>query len=158
MAVLDDFLETTRPTDEDSRQAKEASRRLAKFFGPKKQHSNFKFRIQPDGNGEEECVLIPVAVFRLFGDILSEMAKGNAITLIPIHAELTTQQAADLLNVSRPFFIGLLERGDIKFTKVGTHRRIRFEDLMNYKHQREAERRKSMDELTAQAQELDMGY
>ncbi|MGK7956416.1 MAG: excisionase family DNA-binding protein [Crocosphaera sp.] len=91
-------------------------------------------------------------------DFLADHSKGNAITLVPIHAELTTQEAADILNVSRPYLIKLLESGEILFTKVGKHRRIRFEDIMNYKDNIDHKRMEALDELAAQAQELNMGY
>ena len=105
-------------------------------------------------NGDEETVSIPEAAFRLLNGILAEMAKGNAVTLIPVHAELTTQEAADLLKVSRPFLVEQLEKGVIPHRKVGTHRRILFSDLMNYKHTTERRRNEALDELSALDQEL----
>ena len=109
-------------------------------------------------DSSEQEVVTPAAAFHLLVNILSQMAQGNAVTLIPIHAELTTQEAADILNVSRPFLIKLIEVGEILCRKVGRHRRIRFEDLMNYKQQLDSQRMQALDELAAQAQELNMGY
>ena len=86
--------------------------------------------------------------------ILEEMARGNAVTLIPVHAELTTQEAADMLNISRPSVIQLLGEGKIEFRRVGTHRRIRFEALMSYKRRADTDRRAALAELTAYDQEL----
>jgi excisionase family DNA binding protein len=91
-------------------------------------------------------------------DILAYMAEGEAVAIIPQDAELTTQQAADFLNVSRPFFVKLLEEGKLEFHKVGSHRRVYFRDLVAYKEQSMGERRKALDELAKQAQDLNMGY
>lgn len=129
--------------------AKASSRRLAPFL-----NKNLKVRIAET----DEQIELPAGAVRLLVDLLSAMAEGNAVTLIPIHAELTTQQAADLLNVSRPFLIRELESGVIPFRKVGTHRRVLFSDLMEYKHEIDKKRHEILDELAEQAQELDMGY
>ena len=153
---LSEFLETVTPTPDDTRVAEESSRRLTRFLAAK-QRKPLRVRIAPD-NEPEETISIPMSAFRLLNDILIEMAKGNAVTLIPVHAELTTQQAADLLNVSRPFLVEQLEKGVIPHRKVGTHRRILFNDLMAYKQTMDRNRLKALDELSAQAQELGMGY
>src|SRR5262249_33133584 len=101
---------------------------------------------------------ILMSAFRLFAGILTQKAEGNALTLIPVHAELTTQQAADVLNVSRPYLIELLEKGAIPHRKVGTHRRVLFQDLMAYKNQTDQARLKALAELSAIDQELGLGY
>lgn len=111
-------------------------------------------RVQLDGT---ELVL-PRYALALLRDLLTEMAQGNAVTIMPTHAELTTQQAADVLNVSRPHLVKLLEEGVIPFFSVGTHRRIRYQDLLAYKAERDRRSREAMDALAEQAQELDMGY
>ncbi len=97
---------------------------------------------------------IPAAAVLLLKRILAEMAEGNAITLIPVHAELTTQQAADLLKVSRPFLIERLEKGDIPFHLVGTHRRIRFADVMRYRQRNDRKRLEALEKLSALDQRL----
>ncbi len=111
-------------------------------------------RVQLDGRD----MVVPRQALALLRDLLAEMAQGNAVTIVPTHAELTTQQAADLLNVSRPHVVKLLEMGSIPFSRVGTHRRIRYEDLLAYRDERHERVQSALDELVEQAQELDMGY
>ena len=111
-----------------------------------------------DEHGAAEVLALPAPALRLLSKILHEMAEGNALTLIPIHAELTTSQAAELLNVSRPYLIRLLEADKMPYHKVGTHRRIYFKDLQTYKRQVKEKQRHALRELAEEAQELAMGY
>jgi excisionase family DNA binding protein len=94
----------------------------------------------------------------LLVDILAELADGNAVKVVPVHAELTTQEAADMLNVSRPHLVKLLEDGVLPFHRTGKHRRVRFADLMQYKDVRDRASEEAMAELARQAQESGMGY
>jgi excisionase family DNA binding protein len=150
-AGTSEYPETVTPSEADSRLALESSQRLARLIG---RRQSLKVRVEPD----EDAIIIPMSAFRLLADILTEMAKGNAVTLMPVNAELTTQQAADLLNVSRPFLIDQLEKGTIPFRKVGTHRRILFRDLMAYKQRIDQQRLKALEELSALDQEAGLGY
>ena len=142
------------PTEKDRANAREASRLLAPYLMSK---DNLRVKIQ-EGGRKQETVSLPPAAVRFLVGLLSEMAKGNAVTMIPIHAELTTQETANLLNVSRPFVVGLIEAGTLKARKVGSHRRVLYSDLMAYKKAVDADRSAALDELASQAQELDMGY
>jgi excisionase family DNA binding protein len=149
-----EFYEPIAPTEPERRIAREASQRLA---GHLQAQADVRVQIHQQGH-PVDVVALPPSVTRLLALILAEMAEGNAVTLIPSHAELTTQRAADVLNVSRPFFIRLLEEEKIPYRKVGTHRRVLFQDLMEYKRRSEAQRARVLEELAEQAQELDMGY
>ncbi|MGM0587545.1 MAG: helix-turn-helix domain-containing protein [Bacteroidota bacterium] len=106
--------------------------------------------------GEPRHIKIPVSAFRFLKSILDHMAKGEGISLIPSEAELTTQQAAELLNVSRPYVVKLLEEGKIEFHKVGSHRRIKLKDLERYREKMEKDREEALDELAKLGQELDI--
>lgn len=101
---------------------------------------------------------LPPKVLRLFADLLGSLAQGKAVTIMPKDIDVTTQEAAMFLNVSRPYLVRLLDEGKIPFHKVGTHRRIRFEDVVAYKDARQGLAQSALQELVDQAQELDMGY
>lgn len=104
-------------------------------------------------DGKEEIIL-PQTVFQVLRQIVYHMIHGRAIFIVPASKEVTTQEAADFLNVSRPFLVKLLEEGEIPFIKVGTHRRIRFSDLMEYKKKRDAKRERALEEIAQLSQEL----
>lgn len=150
------LLESVTPTPEETVLAKESCRRLAALADSLPEQTwNLKIR---HANSYEESISIPASVLSLLNQILQEMSQGHSVTLLPTHTELTTQQAADILKVSRPFLVDQLEKKLIPFRRIGSHRRILLNDLMNYKRQMEQNRLKALDDLAAQAQELGMGY
>lgn len=120
----------------------------------KNKNTFVKIKIQDKG----DFLKIPKKAALLLFDILDKMAEGKSFTLIPSDAEISTQQAADMLNVSRPHLVKLLEEGIIPFKKVGTHRRIELKHLIGYQQKSEENRDKKLDFLTKQAQELNLGY
>ena len=144
---------TAPPSKDDVELARASGQRLASLA-----RLGLPLTMRVRDAGQEETIELPAGAVRLLVEILEDMASGRAVTIVPQNAELTTQQAADFLNVSRPFLIQLLEEKKIPFRKVGTHRRVRFEDALCYKEGIDAERRKVLDELAAEAQELGMGY
>ncbi len=139
----------TLPTEMDSTLARETSRLLAPRMRSK---APLSFRV--GDASKEETLQLPAPAVKMLVRILEEMARGNAVTLIPVHAELTTQEAAEMLNISRPSLIQLLDEGKIEYRRVGTHRRVRFDALMAYKRQADAERRAALSELAAYDQEI----
>ena len=154
MSVLLQQNKLALPKKHDINLAKQSSQRLAALLPKKEKDLVVHLKV-----GENESpITLPFSAVKLLIEILSQMAEGNAVTLIPIHAELTTQEAANLLNVSRPYLIKILEKGEIRFHKVGTHRRIFFADLMEFKAKADKISEQALDELVKQAQDLDMGY
>lgn len=140
------------PDRRDADLARVSSRLLATCIG---HGPTAKIRVV---DGENEMVEVPVAALRMLVDILANMAEGNAVSIVPIHAELTTQEAADFLGVSRPYLVGVLERGELPHHKVGTHRRIYFRDVLAYRKERMGKSQAALDALAEQSQKLGMGY
>ena len=154
-AVLSDLPSTLSPTPDDAEMAKVSSRAIAELVA---REGEGNIRLVAKLGTKETEIVIPSSAIHFLGALLTEFAKGNAVTMFPVHVELTTQQASDLLGVSRPFLVERLEKGELPFRKVGTHRRVLLKDLMEYKHSMDRKRHEALDELAAMAQELDMGY
>ena len=143
------------PTPKASEEAQVALRALGRL--PRRKGSR-TLSVRPGGEGQSVSVTVPKQAFELFLEILGQIANGNAVSIVPIHAELTTQQAADMLNVSRPFLVSLLDERKIPFRLVGTHRRVNVADLLAYKQMDDREREVVLDELAAEAQKHGLGY
>ena len=141
------------PSREDVERARASGQQLAQLA---RQGAPLTLRVR-DAE-QEQTIELPAGAVKLLQAILEDMASGRAVTIVPQSAELTTQQAADFLNVSRPYLVSLLEDKKLPFRKVGSHRRVRFEDILLFKQREDAERRKVLDQLVAEAQELQMGY
>lgn len=150
-----DSFETVAPSATDSRLAMESSARLAAHAIERQKSVRIQLLVDGDVT---EAVDVPTSAMRLFLQVLAEMSQGHAVTLLPTHAELTTQQAADLLNVSRPFLVKLLDEGRLPCRTVGKYRRVRLDDVMAFKRQDDEARSKVLEQLTAEAQELGLGY
>ena len=135
--------------NEESTIASESSEILARHI---KKGEHLQLRIV--AAEQDEVIVLPASVATLLLGILRMTANGLGIALTPLHSVLTTRQAADLLNVSRPFLVKLLESGEIPFHKVGRHRRIRREDVMIYKQELRQEREAFLDRLAAESQRL----
>lgn len=142
-------------TAEETAIARECGRTLATVLSTRSQTQDIKL---VDDAGETRTVTVPVDALRMFVDLLTQLGMGNAVRIIPIHAELTTQEAANMLDVSRPYFVSLLDAGKLPCRKVGRHRRVRFEDVLAFKKASEEESDRAFTELVGEAQNLGMGY
>jgi excisionase family DNA binding protein len=142
--------EPTVPTDQDALLAREASRALEAHDTAAK-----GVRLQVAEAGREITTLdLPPAAARLLVQMLKEMGAGNAVTLVPIEAEITTQQAADLLNVSRPYVVGLIDKGVLPTRMVGNQRRVPLRDVLAYKAETRAKALAALEEISAIDQQL----
>lgn len=120
----------------------------------RKNQKSVKFKLVKSG----EIISIPIQAYELLEKALIQIANGNSIQLIENEKDLSTQRTAEILNVSRPHVVKLLEEGHIPFIKVGSHRRIKQSDLFNYLQTRKSKRKKNLKQLTKQAQDLEFGY
>lgn len=109
-------------------------------------------------NQQAETIPVPPSALPVIVEVLSQLAQGRAVTVIPVNSELTTQQAADFIGVSRPHFVKLLKQKRLPFRRVGTHRRVKFADLQAFQSREQKDRQKVLDELTAESQRLSLGY
>lgn len=143
-------------TKEDQRIAKSSISKLRETSERVKSSERNFVEIQISENGD--FLKIPKKALSLLFEILNNMAEGKSLTLIPSEAEVSTQQAADMLNVSRPHIVKLLEKGEIPFKKAGTHRRIKLKNLIAYEKRLKENRNEKLDFLAKQAQDLNLGY
>lgn len=151
MATLSSML----PSHEEAALAKLSSRELAAYV--EMQATTQQVSIT-DKDGTAHQVEVPVSALRLLVDILTELGEGNTVKLIPVHAEMTTQEGADLMNMSRPTFIKLLDDGKIPFHRVGNRRKVKYTDVMAYKKMLDEKRLQALDELSDIDQSLGLGY
>lgn len=144
------------PTEQDAQLALTSSQALAQLLGNLPGDGGSPYRhvhLSAEGARATEMDL-PLPIVRLLVGALQEMAAGNAVTLLPVPTELTTQQAAEILRVSRPSLIKMLDEGKLPYRKVGAHRRIRYEDALLYIKNESARRAKVMEELVAETEKL----
>jgi excisionase family DNA binding protein len=137
----------------DAADAERALRRINDYLSHTAR-SNEDVQVHLETGAGDEALVLPRPVAEMFASMLDALAHGQGIQIMPVDAELTTQQAADMLNVSRPYLIGLLESGEIRFRLVGRHRRIRFADLHQYLREDDARRKETADELMELDQDL----
>ena len=147
------LLEPVQPGEEDAATADVALERVTAYLS-RHPDGPSQVRLLVEDDGEE--LVVPRGAVELLARILAHMAAGQGVSVVPAHAELTTQQAADLLNVSRPHLIGLLEDGEIDYRKVGKHRRVKVSSLLEYMRSDDQRRRSAADELSALTQEMDL--
>jgi len=135
------------PTESDTRHAQAGSRTLARLL-----QEQTEIHLHPNADSSDEITL-PASIARLFQDVLEQIGKGQSVIVVPLESELTTGQAAEIIGVSRPFLVELLEEGEIPFHLVGTHRRVRLADVLAYRQERER-RFQVMEELIEETDAL----
>jgi len=149
------LIEEYTPTVEDTKKAEIVIKYISNF-SEKKKIKNLELALNFQGNIKN--LQLPLSIMPFLMDILNEVAHGNSVTIVPFNKEFTTQEAADILNVSRPFIIKILESGQIPFHKVGAHRRIKAKDLMSFKKKMNKKSKDALEKLAKISQEDKLGY
>lgn len=134
--------------------AKQAADLLSSYVGKLEKKDLVRIRAEEGG----PTIEVPLSAFRLLLEILRGLSIGDGVSVVRTHAELTTQEAADMLNVSRPYLIGLVEKGEVPFRRVGNRRKIRLIDLLEYQDRDDEERRRIRGELAREAEDLGLSY
>ncbi|MDE0139307.1 MAG: excisionase family DNA-binding protein [bacterium] len=159
MTLATEAYDTPRaPNRTEAKQAGHAAELLQAYLAG---HSDAAASLQvyaADQPSDPQVIALPAPAVSLLREVLAELAKGRVVTVAAPHSELTTQQAADLLNVSRPYLVSLLEKRAIPFRRVGNRRRVRLADVLAYRRHEELERQRILDELTAEAEHLGLEY
>lgn len=145
------FISSIEPGDVDAEIAGRTARRINEYLASHPGQDPLEIRVEGD---DKEVLVVPRAGAAMLAQVMGLLESGEGVAVVPNAAQLTTQQAADMLNVSRPFLIGLLESGQIAFTKVGRHRRVPFAALVEYKRHGDQRARTAADEMSDLGQEL----
>lgn len=140
-----------RPSKDDQKVASESYSALASAI---EQLSSEQPEIEIEETSKK--IKIPLSALKLLGDILKAMSQGKLISIVPLATEVTTQAAAEILGCSRPHLVKLLEDGKIEFTKVGKHRRIKFDDILKYKNQMKVQQKKNIIDIMNADEETGM--
>lgn len=148
-------LDAKLPSAEEAAIAKTSSQELSAFLETKAETQLLSIT---DADGVAHAVNIPVSALRLLVNVLTELGDGNTVKLVPVHAELTTQEGADLLNMSRPTFVKLLDEQHIPFRNAGNRRKVKYTDVRDYQDKLEANRLATLNKLSELDQELGLGY
>lgn len=146
------------PDERTAKQAGEATSLMVEILGDDSSSSIPLRLVRTNGEVSPTTIELPVLAVRLIVNVLTELAKGNAVAVAPVQAEITSQQAADILNVSRPYLVNLLKKEEIPHNLVGNRRRISLQDLLDYQRRDDAHRRAKARELTQEAQRIGLEY
>ena len=146
------------PDDRTAKQAEDAVMHLTEILGGDTSLSVPVRLVRPNGEVSSTTIELPVLAVRLIVDVLTELSKGNAVTVAPVQAEVTSQQAADILNVSRPYLMKLLNEGEIPYKRVGNRRKISLVELLDYQRRDDEYRRDIARQLTQEAQHIGLEY